>query len=302
MVNLMSGCYNMRVVNVLFAAYLALLLGGCSLFGGPDDEREKTKELAEQELYERAQELLDSGIYDLAIENLQLLESRFPFGRYATQSQLEIIYAYYQGSEEGAAVAAAERFLRLHPSHSHADYAWYMKALANYSLKPGVLSRFVETDYSARDIEPARKSFNDFQQFLSRYPNSVYAADARVRMIHTKHALARHEMHVANYYVSRRAFQAAINRAQNVLQQYQGVDSAGDALALIAYCYQQLEEEELANKQLVVLRANYPQHPSLDDNGDYLYTGYDQSHRSFLNRISLGFIDAPRAPVFDSRT
>ena len=189
--------------------FLLVFLGGCSLFGSADEEREKTRALAEQELYERAQDLLDSGLYDLAIENLQLLESRFPFGRYATQSQLEIIYAYYQAGEEGAAVAAAERFLRLHPSHNNADYAWYMKALANYSLKPGVLSRFFPTDLSARDIEPARESFNDFQQFLRRYPNSTYAADARVRMVHTKHALARHEMHVANYYVSRRAFQAA---------------------------------------------------------------------------------------------
>lgn len=278
-----------------------LLAGACSIFGD-DDERERTRGLAEQELYERAQELLDSKIYDVAIENLQLLESRFPFGRYATQSQLEIIYAYFQAGEEASAVAAAERFLRLHPNHPQADYAFYMKALSNYSLKPGVLSRFAETDFSARDINPARISFRDFQQFLRLYPNSIYAADSRIRMIHAKHALARHEMHVANYYVSRRAYQAAINRAQIVVNDFQGADSMSDAIALMAYCYQQMDENKLAELQLKVLRANYPEHSSLDASGGFIYAGYDQNKRSTLNRLSLGFIDAPRAPTFDSRT
>lgn len=289
-----------KLLSRLTMLLLAHVVVACSLFGG-EDERERTRALAEQELYERAQELLDDGIYDLAIENLQLLESRFPFGRYATQSQLEIIYAYYQGGQEGAAVAAAERFTRLHPNHTHVDYAWYMKALTNYSLQPGVLSRFLKTDFSARDIEPARQSFNDFEQFLRRFPNSFYAADARIRMVHTKHALARHEMHVANYYVTRRAFLAAINRAQIVLKEFQGSDSMGDALALIAYCHQQMGENEMADRQLAVLRHNFPEHKTLGADGEFIYEGYDQSRRSFINRLSLGFIDAPRAPLFDSR-
>ncbi len=276
-------------------------LGACGIFGG-EDEREKTNDLAEQELYERAQELLDDRLYDLAVTNLQLLESRFPFGRYATQSQLEIIYAYYQNSEEGAAVAAAERFLRLHPNHPRADYAWYMKSLANYTLKPGVLARFVLSDFSERQIKPVRQSFLEFSEFLRRYPDSQYAADARVRMIQAKHALARHEMHVANYYVTRRAFQAAVNRAQNVLSQYQKSDSMGDALALMAYCYQQLGEEELAESHLEVLRYNFPEHEALEADGSFKYAGYDQNRRSRINRLTLGFIDAPRAPRFDSRS
>lgn len=295
----------MRIKAVSVKTFLLLLvsfqLTSCFLFND-EDEREKTSDLAEQELYDRAQELLDDRLFDLAVTNLQLLESRFPFGRYATQSQLEIIYAYYQNSDEGAAVAAAERFLRLHPNHPRADYAWYMKALANYSLKPGVMSRFVDSDLSERDVNPARRSFREFGLFLLRYPDSQYAADARVRMIHTKHALARHEMHVANYYVTRRAFQAAVNRAKNVLEEYQGSDSMSDALALLAYSYQQMGEGELADKHLEVLRYNYPDSQDLNDDGSFKYTGYDQSRRSFINRLTLGFIDAPRAPHFDSRS
>lgn len=298
----------MKIINVidfrikfLVVALLLICCSSCSVFGG-DDEREKTSELVEQDLYERAQELLDDKLYDLAVENLQLLESRFPFGVYATQSQLEIIYAYYKNAQEGAAVAAAERFLRLHPNHPRADYAWYMKALANYTLQPGFLSRFVEADFSEREITPVRQSFREFANFLRAHPDSQYAADARVRMIHAKHALARHELYVANYYVTRRAFQAAINRAQTVLDEFQNSDSQADALALMAYCYQQIQENELADTHLAVLRHNFPKHETLNADGSFKYAGYDQSLRSRLNRLTLGFVDAPRAPYFDSRS
>lgn len=286
-------------------ATLIVLLAGCSIFGDKDktdEEREKARLLSEQQLYERVQEYLDDEKFDLAVKNLQLLESRFPFGVYADQSQLEIVYAYYRNNDKDAAIAAADRFLRLHPRHPDADYAWYMKGLANYSLKPGLLSRFYEADQSARDVASARRSFREFQEFLRRYPDSVYAADARVRMIHIKDVLARHELVVANYYVKRRAYTAAINRAKAVVEQYQKTEAVADAFALLVFSYHRLGLTDLVDDNLAVLQANFPNHPSLDANGDYRYDDdFDLDRRSWLNRLSLGLLDAPRAPVFDTR-
>ncbi|MGB5324686.1 MAG: outer membrane protein assembly factor BamD [Pseudomonadales bacterium] len=285
-------------------AVVLLVLSGCGIFGGgeKDEERKKTDALTETQLYERVQKLLDEKSYDLAVRNLQLLESRFPFGSYAEQSQLEIIYAYYQSGEEDAAVASAERFLRLHPNHPDVDYAWYMKGLANYSLHPGLLSRFYQTDHAARDVEPARVSFRDFAQFIYRYPDSPYAADARVRMVHIKHVLARHELLVANYYLKRHAYVAAINRAQDVIEEYPRSDSTGDALALLVYAYQRLGLDESAKKNVDLLKLNFPDHAMLDDNGEFIYDeSFDPDKRSVLNRLSYGLLDAPRAPRFDSR-
>lgn len=284
---------------------MIFMLAGCSIFGGgkdKDEEREKARLLSEQQLYNRVQDLLDDESFELAVKNLQLLESRFPFGVYADQSQLEIVYAYYRNSDEEASIAAADRFLRLHPDHPDADYAWYMKGLANYSLKPGLLSRFRQTDYAARDVESARRSFREFQEFLRRFPDSSYAADARIRMVHIKHVLARHEIIVANYYVKRRAYTAAINRAKDVIESYQKTEAVGDALALLVYCYHKLELPTLSADNLTVLKANFPTHSSLDDNGEYKYAGgFDAEKRSMINRVSFGLLDAPRAPKFDSR-
>lgn len=291
-----------RILCFLLLPSLMVGLTSCGIFGDSDDEREKTKILTEAQLYERVQELLDEKNYTLAVENLQLLESRFPFGVYADQAQLEIIYAYYKSGDEDAAIAAAERFLRLHPEHPDADYAWYMKGLANYILKPGLLARFAETDFAARDVQPAKISFREFEQFLIYFPDSPYAADARVRMINIKETLARHEIVVANYYIKRRAYNAAINRAKNALEEFSSTKAVGDALAVLAYCYYQTDLPELAEKQVAVLKLNFPDHQSFDEEGEFKYgEDYDAYEKSLLNRISLGFLDAPRPPVFDSR-
>jgi len=296
--------FNARCQRGLLLLLLLVNFSGCSIFGGKDEdtEREKTRALTETQLYNRVQELLDDKSYDLAVRNLQLLESRFPFGSYAEQAQLEIVYAYHKSGDDDAAIAAAERFLRLHPGHPDADYAWYMKGLANYTLKPGLLARFYKPDYSSRDVEPARRSFREFQQFISRYPDSPYAADARVRMIHVKQVLARHEITVANYYIKRHAYIAAINRATAVIEQYPQTEATGDALAVLAYAYSRAGLDELAEKNVALLQQNFPQHAALDAQGGFRYgSNFDPERRSTINRVSLGFFDAPRAPRFDSR-
>tara|TARA_B100000767_G_scaffold247948_1_gene248480 strand:+ start:1070 stop:1960 length:891 start_codon:yes stop_codon:yes gene_type:complete len=291
-------------INYGLSMLLITMLMSCSIFGDKDkdEERENSRALTEKQLYERVQVLLSQESFDLAVKNLQLLESRFPFGTYAEQSQLEIIYAYYRNNDEDSAIASAERFIRLHSSHSDADYAWYMRGLANYSLKPGLLSRFYQSDKAQRDVASAERSFREFEQFIQRYPDSLYAADARARMIYIKYVLARHELVVANYYVKRKAYTAAINRARTVIENFQGSASTADALALLVFCYQQMDLQTLAETNLLVLRDNFPNHPSFDQNGNYMYgDNYELDKRSRLNRYSLGLLDTPRAPVFDSR-
>ncbi|MGB1192588.1 MAG: outer membrane protein assembly factor BamD, partial [Pseudomonadales bacterium] len=122
------------------------------------------------------------------------------------------------------------------------------------------------------------------------------------RMIHIKDVLARHELVVANYYVKRRAYTAAINRAKAVVEQYQKTEAVADAFALLVFSYHRLGLTDLVDDNLAVLQANFPNHPSLDANGDYRYDDdFDLDRRSWLNRLSLGLLDAPRAPVFDTR-
>jgi len=222
--------------------------------------------ISEAQLYQEAQSALDNNSYSAAAEKLKSLESRYPFGHFAEQAQLELVYAYYKAGDSEAARTAAERFIRLHPQHPNADYAWYLKGLTSFEQDRGVLSRFLPLDVTSRDPGAARDSFNEFAELLRRFPQSRYAPDAKQRMIYLRNRLAAYEVHVGNYYIKRKAWLAAANRGRYVVENFQGTPSVGDGLALMAEGYRQLKLNDLADSALTTLRLNYPEHPVLTGN------------------------------------
>lgn len=288
----------MNALKIILALCLALTLAACS---NTPDRGDQPAESSEKEIYDAAQRFLDSGNYDLAVKNLQLLESRFPFGPYAEQAQLEIIYAHYRARETEAAIAAADRFIRLHPQHPNVDYAYYMRGLANYTEGEGLLERFIPTDMTQRDPGSAIQAFDDFRQLLQRFPNSNYAPDAKARMIFLRNRLARYEINVANYYFKRKAYLAAANRGRYVIENLPGSEAVPDALAVMVQAYRLMDMNDLAEQSLQVLRTNYPRHPSLDENGNFISVVGQESERSAVNKASFGLFDRYEPPKFDNR-
>ncbi len=285
----------MRVVKHGLMILLVGVLAACA--SDPDKEAESS----EKKIYEQAQEHLENGNFSLAVQNLQLLESRFPFGPYAEQAQLEIIYAHYRSLEPEAAIAAADRFIRLHPQHPNVDYAYYMRGLANYTEGQGLLERFFPTDMTQRDPGAATQAFEDFRQLLQRFPDSQYAPDARARMIHLRNRLARYEINVANYYFKRKAYLAAANRGRYVVENLPQTSAVPDALAVMTQAYLLLGMDDLANRSLSVLQSNFPNHPALDAEGNFnSQVGQDQE-QSWLNKATLGLVDRYEPPKFDNR-
>jgi outer membrane protein assembly factor BamD len=233
---------------------LALLIG-CSAFSGDSDP---TKGWSAAKLYAEAKDALDSGDYQKAIDMFETLEARYPFGRYAKQAQLDAAYAYYKFEEPDSAIAAAERFIKLHPKSPHVDYAYYLKGLANFDRGKTIISKVVPRDPSERDPTPMLRAFEDFSVIVKRYPDSRYADDARRRMIYLRNKLAQYELNVADYYMRRGAYVAAINRATYVLENYQGAQAIPQALKTLVRAYRKLGLNDLARDALRVLRANYP--------------------------------------------
>lgn len=261
----------MQFVKVICALTLLIMISGCSWFGG-----DKTiPDIPEQVLYDDAMSALDAGNWSLAIEKLQLLEARYPFGRFSEQSQLELIYAYYRNNEPAAARAAADRFARLHPNHDHIDYAYYLKGLTSFEEDRSFLARFLPLDETQRDPGAAMDSFESFSILLNRYPNSEFAPDAQRRMQYLKNRLATYEIHVASYYMKREAWVAAANRGRYVVENLQETPAVPDALAIMAESYTKLGMNDLAENALEVLRLNYPDYvirPFSPQRFDLLYT------------------------------
>ena len=279
---------------------LLLFISGCSWFGGDDDEL--IADSGEQQMYREAQRHLKNENFSLAVRSLQGLESRYPFGQYAEQAQLELIYAHYSAYEFAAANEAADRFIRLHPRHPSVDYAYYMKGLAACDIEPGFFSRFIPSDDTKRDVSHIQTAFAEFAQLLARFPDSAYAPDARQRMVHMRNMLARNEIHVANYYFRRGAYMAALNRGKYVVEHMQQTPSVADGLAIMGQAYLLLGLDDLAEDSIAVLCENYPDHPNLTSGCEFdsVYT-MDGLQRSWINQATLGLFDPPKPPQFNYR-
>jgi outer membrane protein assembly factor BamD len=279
----------------LFAA-LALLTA-CS---SSDNKEEKFT--SEADLYNAAEEQLEHEQWEAAVKNLQKLEEHFPFGTYAEQGQLELIFAYYNYDKPDEAIATANRFIRLHPQHRNVDYAYYMMGLSAFTKDKGMFERAMPTDMTKRDPGAARESLAHFTQLLNRFPDSAYAADAKKRMLNLRNVLARYEIHVANYYFKRQAYVAAVSRGRYVVENYPQTPATPDALAVMVQGYHLIGMQDRANEALAVLRTNYPDFPALNKAGEFDYDYAEHiGDRNLFGILTLGLFSKQDTIGFDTR-
>lgn len=223
-----------------------------------DDEDNRAIDRANAEtLYNTARDFLEAGDPQRALELYDKLQARFPFSEYATQAELETIYANYAAYQYQAALSAADRFIKQHPRHSDIPYVYYIRGLANYK-RTGGSSNFFSAGQDRRDPTHLRQAFTDFNLLIRNYPDSPYTKDAQLRMIEIKHRLAKYELAVAEYYLKRRAWVAASRRAEYIVNHYQGSNSVPRALEIMEHAYRKLGLENLAQDSRAILQTSYP--------------------------------------------
>ncbi|MEH6444889.1 MAG: outer membrane protein assembly factor BamD [Oceanospirillaceae bacterium] len=267
----------MRFSKILFIVSFCAISSGCSIFG-PEAEK---PDIPENTLYLQSIDALKDANYPLAVEKLELLEARYPFGEYSQQAQLELIFAYYKNNERDAAIVSADRFIRLNPVHENVDYAYYLKGLAAFEQTSGWIEKYLPIDQNQRDPGAALESFDAFATLVARYPQSRYALDANQRMLFLKNRLATHEVQVAQYYMERGAYVAASNRARYVVENFQQSIAAPRALEIMYQAYTQLKIDDLANDAKLVLAKNYP---------NYSINDYQTSADSLLSTATFGLL------------
>jgi outer membrane protein assembly factor BamD len=234
-----------------FPLILIILLSACS-----GHDYDPTKDWTAKRFYDEAHTALNNGEFETAIKNLESLEARFPFDPYAKQAQLDVAYSYYKSDEPDSAISAADRFIRLHPRDSHIDYAFYLKGLVNFNRGRGLLDKWVPRDPAKYDEDVLKTSFNDFATLVRRFPQSQYAGDAHQRMIFLRNTLAKKEIDIAEYYMLRKTWMAAANRAKNVIEQYQESVWTPRALEIMEQAYRKLGLNDLADDAHRVLELN----------------------------------------------
>ena len=247
-----------HVAATLVMALFVAAIGGCSWLGIDWGERDETTKWDADKLYNEARTELNNGGWKRSRELYQKLESRYPFGRHAQQALMEIAYTYYKEGESAQAIQAADRFIRQYPNHPNIDYMYYLKGLASFNEDMGFLGRFMSQDLSERDAKAAREAFDAFKDLVTRYPESRYASDARARMTYLANAQGQSEVNVARYYFTRKAYLAAIQRAQTVVRDFQQTPATEEALSIIARSYEALQMKDLQSDAERVLALNFP--------------------------------------------
>lgn len=246
----------MRSLAVIAALFFLTFLGACGIF---PDQKDETSGWSANKLYAEAKDALSEGAYDKSIKYFEKLESRYPYGRFAQQAQIEVAYAYWKSGEPASAIAACERFIKLHPNHPNVDYMYYLRGLVNFNEDLGILGGISKQDMSERDPKGARESFDAFKELATRFPNSKYAPDAIARMKYLVNTLASNEVSVARYYMKRGAYLAAINRSQFALKNYPEAPAIEESLFIMIKAYDLLGMNDLRDDAERVMRKNYPQ-------------------------------------------
>jgi len=213
-------------------------------------------EKPEKVYYDLAQKRMKANNFFAAIETLEMIESRYPFGRYAEQAQSELIYAYYMNGEDAGSHEAAEKFIRLNPRHPNIDYAYFMRGLASYTLDAGMFARVFKSDQSSRDVSGAKQAFSELSEFLIRFPQSQYAPYAAQRLIFLRALIAKNELAVADYYMKRKAYVAALRRAKYVIENIPNTSETLRAVTIARDCYKELGYFELMEDMDAVLVKN----------------------------------------------
>ncbi len=261
--------HNTRYLELICILSL-VLISGCStvksLFGDDEDvDPTISEDISARQLYTKANGEMQANRHDDAIESYSLLESRYPFGRYAQQAQLELTFLHYRQSNMDAAISSADRFIKLNPQHPNVDYAHYMKGLANFDKSKTLFNFILPRNPSDKDPAPLLAAFDIFNNLIQKYPNSDYADDAKQRMIYLRNELAEHELTVADFYMRRGAYVAAANRAKYIMEKYQGAPAMPQAVYTLELAYRQLGINDLAYDTHKVYAVNF-----LDEDGKVL--------------------------------
>jgi len=243
----------MKPARLLLIAIVSLTLVACA---GNDEQRTEIQNITEA--YEKAQDSIAKGNYRRGIQIFEAIQARYPFSDLSRQIQLELMYAYYKSGQTEQAIDAAETFIRENPIHSRVDYALYIQGLCYFEDEPGILERVFRKDTTNRPPVELERAYASLRRLVERFPASEYAPDAEQRMLYIKNRLADYENHVADYYLRRGAYVAALNRAKAALEQFNGAEGNVRSLQIMAAAYENLGMMDLAADTQKVLDENFP--------------------------------------------
>lgn len=246
----------MKPIRALFLIILLANSVSCK-YGGEDDDYNPYQGMSAKQIFQAADKSLANEQFDSAAKQYESLESMYPFSEYAEKAQRNLIYAYYQKGDYPSAAATAERFIHLYPRAKKVDYAYYMKALANFQQTRGTFAPMLKLDESWRDPGTQSQAYSDFATLVQKFPMSRYKANSIQRMIYLRNMFAKRELNTANYYFRRKMYVAAAERASFLIKNYPQAPSARSALTLLYHADRAMGLQKAAEEVAAIYQATY---------------------------------------------
>ncbi len=245
------------IFSLLLFVILSVSLSACSNKPKRTISAEDNKATAQQ-LFQDARRSMNNNSYEEAIRKYEALEAKYPLGRYAQQALLEQAYAYYKFDEPDTALDTIDRYMRVYPRGPRMDYALYLRGLINFNRGGSIVDRIFPRNFSDLDGVRQKEAFHDFSTLINRHKSSPYAVDARKRMHYLKNNLGTSEVNVAKYYMKRKAYLAAYNRADYAIKHHQGTPAVIEALQIKICAANRLGKKSLADDTMRILKLNFP--------------------------------------------
>jgi outer membrane protein assembly factor BamD len=245
-----------HIIHLLCVLTLSAGLNGCTW---SDTDPDNVEDKSPKKLYADAQERMAKGDYKRASEILVAHNSRYPYGLYADQVNLDLMYCYYKDEKNDKALQVTDRFININPAHKDLDYVYYIRGLVLMQMDSDLLHSIFAIDRYDRDPAYSEEAFRDFGFIVNQMPNSKYASDAKVRMLYLKNRLAKYYLSIAQYYYDRRAYVAAANRTKKIIDSFYDTTSAEDALEIMIKSYQKLGLSDMEREARKLMKLNFPQ-------------------------------------------
>ena len=247
--------------------FLLLSVGGCSLyssvFGASENAPRDAGNVPVEQLYSRGVDALTAQRYDTAVTQFDLLEQTYPYSSFAVNAQMMQGYAEYLRNHYTDSIGVLDRFIQLHPAHRDIAYVYYLRALDYYEQIADI----------QRDQKGTQDALAALQEVVTRFPESAYGRDARLKVDLARDHLAGKEMEVGRYYERQKLYTAAIGRFQRVVDEYQTTNHVPEALHRLTEIYLLLGLPDQARKTAAVLGHNYPGSDWYEDSYNNLVAG-----------------------------
>ena len=246
---------NIRPIFILFTIFL---LSGCSILSGDKDTKKLVADgLTPKELYDQAEDKVDAGSIEQAIDQYEMILVSYPGSKYAIQARLDIAYNLLKQKKYNRSIITLNQFIDKYPDISATPYAYYLRGVAAEKKSSSILDKIV-TDSAQRDVGSIRDAYDYFVELIEDFPDSKYSDDAKDKLVTLRNTLARHEFYVAIYYTDISSNIAALNRCKFIIENYPNSSSIPDALHLMAYNYDMINADQLALDVRIILTSSYP--------------------------------------------